>query len=175
MGFGTLFATIAFVVIMATGAFLFSQGILYTAEVVSTSLDLSTELQNARLKTDIDLVSASVSGADLTLSIRNTGSTSILNSDFKYMDVFVRYRKEDTGGVIGIERILYTVSNPPPSGYWTDVSISDDAINPGIFDPDENLNIRIHVSHEINRTDTDKNYAKVVTPNGVWSTKTGFF
>jgi hypothetical protein len=174
MGFGTLFATIAFVVIMATGAFLFTQGILYTADVVSTSLDLSTELQNARLKTDIDIVGASVSGTNLTLSIGNTGSMSILNSDFKYMDVFVRYRREDTGEVIGIEWIRYNVSNLPRSDYWTDVSISDDSINPGIFDPDEYLNIKINVSHEINHTAKDKNYAKVVTPNGVWSTKTRF-
>jgi len=176
MGFGTLFATVAFFVIMATGAFLFTSNILYTTEVISTSLEGSSDLQNARLKTDINIVSASVSANEISVSIDNTGSTKILDSDFEYMDVYVRYNDTTipTPTTIGTKRIPYTRTNPPPSEYWTNTSISYDSVNPCIFDPDEHLNILIHVSHDINRTDRDKNYVKVVTPNGVWSTKTGF-
>jgi len=43
MGFCTLFATVACFVIMVVGAFLFTSNILYTAEVVSSSLDASSE------------------------------------------------------------------------------------------------------------------------------------
>ena len=175
MGFGTLFATVAFFVIMATGAFLFTSNILYTTEVVSSSLEVSSDLQNARLKTDIEIVSASVSANEISVSIDNTGSTKILDSDFEYMDVYVRYRN-DSEGIIGIKRIPYNVSNPPPvDDYWTldNPDITDDYINPGIFDPDERLRILIRVSYYINST-APENYIKVVTPNGVWSTKTGF-
>jgi hypothetical protein len=175
MGFGTLFATVAFFILMATGAFLFTTNIMYTAEVVSTSLEASSDLQYARLKTDIEIETASVSNDEITVSIGNTGSMKILDSEFKYMDVYVRYRRKDFGNIIvGTKRIPYTMTNPPPADYWTNTSISYDYINPGIFDPDEYLNILIHVSHDINRTVRDKNYVRVVTPNGVWATKTGF-
>ena len=176
MGFGTLFATVAFFIIMATGAFLFTTNIMYTAEVVSTSLEASSDLQYARLKTDIEIETASVLADDtITVAIDNTGSMKILDSEFKYMDVYVRY-KNDSEGIIGINRIPYNVTNPPPvDDYWTldNPDITDDYINPGIFDPDERLNILIHVSYYLNSAATE-NYIKVVTPNGVWATKTRF-
>jgi len=170
MGFGTLFATVAFFVIMATGAFLFTSNIMYTAEVVSTSLDVSSDLQNARLKTGIDIESASVlADVDMiNVSINNTGSMKILDSDFKYMDVYVRY----TNTTKKINRIPYNDEHTPN---WTGKVVeSCDSINPGIFDPDEYFNITIVIPDGSVTTPSTDNYIKIVTPNGVWATKTGF-
>jgi len=175
MGFGTLFATVAFFVIMATGAFLFTSNIMYTAEVVSTSLDVSSDLQNARLKTDINIVNISdtdfISGnatCGINVSINNTGSMKILDSDFKYMDVYVRY----TNTTKKINRIPYNDEHTPN---WTGKVVeSCDSINPGIFDPDEYFNITIVIPDGSVTTPSTDNYIKIVTPNGVWATKTGF-
>ena len=172
MGFGTLFATVACFIIMAAGAFLFTTNILYTAEVVSSSLDASSDLQYARLKTGIDIESASVLADDrINVSINNTGSMKILDSDFKYMDVYVRYTKSTKK----INRIPYDVTNPPLANNWTNMGISPDSINPGIFDPDEYFNITIVIPPgSVTTTPPTDNYIKIVTPNGVWATKTGF-
>jgi hypothetical protein len=174
MGFGTLFATVAFFVIMATGAFLFTTNIMYTAEVVSTSLDASSDLQYARLKTDIDIVDEDDPDNPIkvdtitdiiTVFIDNIGSMKILDTDFEYMDVYVRYTKSGQSEPEPITRI--------PFDEWTGKVVeSCDSINPGIFDPDERLNITIQVP-EVTSPATD-NYIKIVTPNGVWATKTGF-
>jgi len=170
MGFGTLFATVAFFVIMATGAFLFTSNIMYTAEVVSTSLDASSDLQNARLKTDIDIVNISNTSfipgnatRGINVSIENTGSMKILNSDFEYMDVFIMC---DLGER---KRIRHTDNATPKNNEWTgEVNGSCDSINPGIFDPDEQMNIAIKVDPEMKASSSEgANWVKVVTSNGV--------
>ena len=171
MGFGTLFATVAFFVIMATGAFLFTSNILYTAEVVSSSLDASSDLQNARLKTDIDIVNISdiITGnatGGINVSIENTGSTKILDSDFKYMDVFIMYQNESDQRER--KRINYTDDALGDNEWTGEVNNSCDSINPGIFDPDEQMNIAIKVKPIMNASSNEgDNWVKVVTPNGV--------
>ena len=172
MGFGTLFATVAFFVIMAVGAFLFTSNILYTAEVVSSSLDASSDLQYARLKTDIDIVTISdtnfISGnatRGINVSIENTGSMKILDSDFEYMDVFIMC---DLGER---KRIRYIDIDDIPinENEWTGkVNDSCDSINPGIFDPDEQMNIAIKVDPKMKASSSEgDNWVKVVTSNGV--------
>ena len=170
MGFGTLFATVACFIIMAAGAFLFTTNILYTAEVVSSSLDASSDLQNTRLKTDINIVNISdtdfISGnatRGINVSIENTGSMKILNSDFEYMDVFIMCDLGERKRIrhIDIDDI------PLKENEWTgEVNDSCDSINPGLFDPDEQMNIAIKVTLKRYSNEND-NCVKVVTSNGV--------
>ena len=170
MGFGTIFATIAMVVILGTSSYLFITGALVTMDTLSSSLKEINEIDNAKLKTEIEIVNVTTDGNnDINVTINNTGATKILNSEFEHIDVFVYY------DVVGASKgyvflwLPYTETSPPENDHWRVESISPDLINPGIFDPDEQMEIWIKVQQNI---DTDStNMLKVVMPNSVSDAK----
>jgi flagellar protein FlaF len=180
MGFGTIFATIAMVAIMGISSYLFITGALFTMDTLSNSLKKINEIDNARLKTEIEIGNVSVkpsnpgSGSDINVSINNTGATKILNSEFEHIDVFVYYHNDTVGGNIAIHRWMpYNDTNYDGSALqdneWTVVNITQDLINPGIFDPDEEIKIMVRVYPAIDGT--IRNWLKVVTPNAVSDAK----
>lgn len=180
MGFGTILATIVMVVILGISSYLFLTGALFTMDTLSSSLKNINEIDNDRLKTEIELGSVSVTpsnpgpGSDINVSINNTGSTKILNSDFKHIDVLVHYYNY-TGtenitiyGWIPYNDTDYDIS-ALQNNEWTVVNITQDLINPGIFDPDEQMKIVVRVYPAIKESST--NWLKVVTPNAVSDSK----
>lgn len=177
MGFGTIFATIAMVVIIGASSYLFLTGALFSMDTLSDSLKKSNEIDNERLKTEIEIGNVSVtSQSDINVSINNTGSTKILNSDFKHIDVFVCY----TGtGNITIHRWLPYNNSLVFSGEsealgnneWTVVRITPDLINPRVFDPDEQMEIVIRVYPAIVNSGAKQNWTKIAMPNGVSDAK----
>ncbi|MBE0516097.1 MAG: hypothetical protein IBX41_01730 [Methanophagales archaeon] len=178
MGFGTIFATLAMVVIIGISSYLFTTGALFTMDTLSDSLKKINEIDNARLKTEIEIGNVSVTTTGnysiINLTLNNTGATKILNSDFEHMDIFLCYHNDTGAGTITIHRrIPYNDTNYNSSALqdneWTVVNITPDLINPGIFDPDEQMKIVIQVEPAINST--IQNWLKVVTPNGVFDAK----
>lgn len=174
MGFGTIFATIAMVVIIGTTTYLMVSAAFFSFDTLSQAVRTANELDNERLKTEIDIVNITVTVPDqniINVTINNTGSTSILNSRFKHIDLFVYYHPVGGGG--DQERLFiwlpYTETLPPENNTWTSVSIEPDIINPRIFDPDEQMLISIRVHPAINTTKT--NWLKIVTPNAVYDSK----
>jgi len=166
MGFGTIFATIAMVVLIGISSYLFITGALFTVDTLSKSLKIANELDNERLKTEIEIVEVvTVGNNDIYAKINNTGSTKILKSEFKHIDVFVYY--DVVGASMGyiFLWVPYTETSPPENDHWRVESISPDSINPGIFDPDEQMEIWIRVQENIDTGNTS--WLKVVMPNGV--------
>ena len=175
MGFGTIFATIAFVMIIGITFYFVITGALFSMDTLSNSLKKMNEIENAQLKTEIEIgenVSVTESnpgpGSKINVFINNTGSTKILNSEYSHMDVFIHYNATGTGKIT--KWIPYNdTTGEPGNNEWTVRRISPDLINPGIFDPDEEMKIMIRVYPAIEKNST--NWIKVVTPNAVSASK----
>ena len=186
MGFGTIFVTIAMVVILSISSYLFLTGALFSMDMISDSLKNINELDNERVKTEIKIVEVTLSstdpsaGRDINVSINNTGSTKIVNSDFKQIDVFVHYQNYTGAENITIHRwirynssLAFSVDNGAlGNNEWTVVQITPDLINPRVFDPDEQMEIMIRVYPALgNRSSAMQNRTKIVMPNGVSNEK----
>ncbi len=174
MGFGTIFATIAMVVIIGTASYLGITGTLFTMDTLSNSLKIANEIDNERLKTEIEIVEkpfVTNNGTGINVSINNTGSTKILKSEFKHIDVFVYYHNDSAGTIHRWIRYNDTGYSALQDNEWTVVSITPDWINPRIFDPDEQMKIVIRVEPAINSTKQNGNWTKIVMPNGVSASK----
>jgi flagellar protein FlaF len=172
MGFGSIFTTIAMVAIVGITYYLFITGSLFTMDTLSSSFKSINEIDNERLKTEIEIVRAAApDNRTINVSINNTGSTKILNSAFTHIDAFVYYRNYTAAaGTITIQRwIPYndTHYSALQNNEWTVVNITPDFINPGIFDPDEQMELVIRVDPAINSTKQNGNWTKIVMPNGV--------
>jgi len=166
MSFGTIFVTIVFVAILMFSSYLLATSTIFTMNTLSQSFKKANEMQNGKLKTEIEMVNVSVSNAqNITVVINNTGKTKILNDDFKYIDVFVYYDIVGAAEGYTFKWIPYTEKYPPENNSWTVVSISPDSVNPRNFDPDEQMKIWIRVLPRIENGTTG--WIKVVTPNGI--------
>ena len=174
MGFGTVFVTIAFVLIVGLSSYMLVTGTLFTMDTLSNSLNALTEKQNDLLKTEIELGYVSVtSNSDhsiINLSISNTGATKILKSEFVHIDIFVYYHCYVAGNTTIHKWVPYTTGELSDNE-WTVVDLAPDLINPGTFDPDETMNILVRISSPI--MEDSVNWLKVVMPNAV-STSTYF-
>ncbi len=170
MGYGTIFATIAMVVLIGTASYLTVSSTIFSMDTLSKSLKSANNMDNERLKTEIAVVNVSTSGNnDINVTINNTGTTKILNSGFEHIDVFVYYDVVGAASGYVFSWLPYTETSPPENDHWTVVSISPDLINPGTFDPDEQMRIWIRVQRNIDTNST--NWLKVVMPNGVSASK----
>ena len=166
MSFGTIFATIVFAAILMFSSYLLASSTIFTMNTLSQSFKKANDMQNGKLKTEIEIVDVSVSDAqNITVVINNTGKTKILNDDFKYIDVFVYYDIVGAAERYTFKWIPYTETYPPENDRWTVVSISPDSVNPRNFDPDEQMKIWIRVLPRIENGTTG--WIKVVTPNGI--------
>jgi archaellum component FlaF (FlaF/FlaG flagellin family) len=180
MGFGTIFATVAMVIILGVSSYLFVTGALFSMDTMSNSLQEINEIDNERLKTEIDLGSISVTSSnpgpksDITVHINNTGSTKIVNSNFKHMDVFIHYYPTGLGDQAIHRRLPYNASaafsadsDALGNNEWTVVRITPDLINPRVFDPDEDMEIQIRVYPAIGNSSPKQNWTKIVMPNAI--------
>lgn len=168
MGFGAVFATLAFVIIVGLSTYMFVTGTLYTMNTLSESLYARTEIEDSQLRTGIELGDVSVTDncTLINLAVNNTGATKLLKSDFVHIDVFVYYHCDLSGNnTTIIYKWLPFRAGEPNDNEWTVVNITPDLINPGTFNPDETMNIRIRIYPPI--TKGSVNWLKVVMPNAV--------
>jgi flagellar protein FlaF len=170
MGFGTIFATIAFVMIIGITSYFVITGTLFSMDTLSNSLKKMNEIENARLKMEIEIgenvsVTDSSPGSKINVFINNTGSTKISKSDYKHIDIFIHYNATGAGNITNWIPYNETNSTAVGDNEWTVEDISPDLVNPRIFDPDEKMTIVIKVYPAIEKNST--NWIKVVTPNAV--------
>ena len=175
MGFGTIFTTIVFVVIIGITSYMFITGTMFSMDTLSNSLKKMNEIDNARLKTGIEIVNVSATNkselSEINVSIDNTGTTKILNSNFRHIDVFIHYNARGTGNTMKWIPYNNTECGALQNNEWTVGGISPDLANPRIFDPDEEMKIFIRVYPAIEENSTNR--VNVVTPNGV--SASGYF
>ena len=171
MGFGAVFITVAFVLIIGLSTYMLVTGTNITLTTISDSLHTLAEKQNERVKTEIELGTVSVTNNSdhsiINLSINNTGATKVLKSEFVHIDLFVYFHSPAAG--TDYKWLPYTTPGDLNDNEWTVVNITPDIINPGIFDPGEQMNTGIRVYPAI--SEGTVNWLKVVLPNAVSDSK----
>lgn len=135
------------------------------ADVLANSVIEMQENKDEILKTEIEItdINATDINADEThifVSLYNTGSTKI--GDFDYMDVIVKY--SSTSGTVKTIWIPYQEDAGTSKNKWAVGDISPGLVNPGIFDPDEEMELDILLEDSLENGST--NWIMVATPNG---------
>ncbi|KKG02393.1 hypothetical protein [Methanosarcina mazei] len=165
MGFGSIIAAMISVATILLASYVCSKGGFYMANGLSNSVIEMQENRNEILKTEIEVKGAenvSTDGVDILVSLKNTGSTKI--GDFTYMDIIVAYQNEsnsmETVWIPYQEEVLC-------ENNWTKMGIIPDFINPGVFDPGEEMEliVRLNVS-DLSGYSSIK-WLLVTAPNGV--------
>ena len=136
--------------------------------VVNVNLQEGIDLSGVRARTDLSIVTTSTSGADLTVTVANTGATTVF--DFAHMDFIVDYTEPSGGGTQVISRLTYT-KGALGNNQWKKTSVSPDDFEPGAWNPGETvtLDARLDPAPQTGTTGT----VAVGTPNGVLVT--GYF
>ncbi len=142
-------------VLMARGGFL-------GADAIGQSLRQSEARYGQQNRTGLTVTSTSIdaSGANITITVRNDGQTSVAN--FANMDVVVQYFGET--GARYDKWIPYT-SGALASDTWTLGTFTSDVFEPGILNTGESVQILIRVNPVVGHATT--NLAVIGTDHGV--------
>ncbi len=162
MGFGSIIAAMISVATILLASYVCSKGGFYMADVLADSVIEMQENKNEMVKTEIEITGVSTDSVDILVSLQNTGSTKI--GDFTYMDVIVTYQNES--GSIKTVWIPYQESEILAKNRWTKVDIAPDLINPGIFDPGEEMEVQVRLDSSDPIGNTSVNWLLVTAPNG---------
>ncbi len=163
MGFGTVIAAMLSVATILLACYVCSNGGFYMADVLTNSMREMQENENEILKTRIEITGITgiyADEADIFVSLNNKGSTKI--GDFEYMDVIVKY--SDTSGTVKTIWIPYQENAGTLENKWIVGNISPDLVNPGIFDPDEEMELQILLEDSLENESV--NWIMIVAPNG---------
>jgi flagellar protein FlaF len=166
MGFGSVIATaISIIVLMAAGYMLIG-GVTHSADLTGASVKSAADLENQRLKTvlQVDEISSNFEEGWFAFHLENAGAEKIEN--ITRMDVIVKL----TGLDDSVYYVPYRFPGQDMTVYWGSDTISSivagigDAVNPGMLDPGEYVNILVHKEDGFpSRTA----WVQVTAPNGV--------
>jgi flagellar protein FlaF len=160
MGFGTVIASMVSVAIILLATYVCSNGGFYMADGIADSVMEMQENENDILKTGIEITDIYTDEANIFVSLQNTGSTKM--GDFNHMDVIVNY--SNTSGNAKTIWIPYQEDAGKLENRWIMRSISPDLVNPGIFDPDEKMELQILLEDSLENKSA--NWIMVAAPNG---------
>lgn len=120
------------ILLLVIVAYLIVGGTLSVAETVATAQKDVTQINEARLRSDLRINSdeIAIEGYGLNFSVTNTGNEVIAN--FEHIDLFTC----DNGG-IDYQQYTYDSAQSGASGTWTILRIENDIIHPGQIDPGE--------------------------------------
>ncbi len=163
MGFGSIIAAMVSIAAILLASYVCTNGGFYMVDVLSDSFVEMQENKNEMLKTEIEINETRTDGVDILVSLNNTGSTKI--GDYEYMDVIVRYC--NVSNSTKTLWVPYREDTVPAKNTWIIERITQDAINPGIFDPDEEMKIWIRLSSTDAIGNSSENWIQVTAPNGV--------
>ena len=169
MGAGSIIAAIVAVAAILIAANVAITGGLYMADTLTSSMKEVQDTKNEQLKTEIEIGNITADGSTIDVTLANTGHEGI--REFSQMDVILHYYTPADEGTLKIVWIAYTEETTPGDNEWTITGISPDKINPGIFDPDEEMTIRIKVSGFPVKVNSVNNWLQITTPNGVSTSK----
>ena len=157
--------------VMITGAVLLARAATVSDTLTGSAIREASAISGERSRTEITFVTSTIGGSNLTVDVNNTGNTSI--TDYAKMDFIVDYFR--TGGPLGTEEALHLdyVTSTPSNRKWTNMSLTPDTYQPGIWDPGETL--KLDASLNPPKTgDSIINTVWVSTPNGVVTMGTFF-
>lgn len=162
MGFGSIIAAMISVATILLASYVCSKGGFYMADVLADSVIEMQENKNDMAKTEIEITGVSTDSVDIRVALQNTGSTKI--GDFIYMDVIVTY--QNGSGNIKTVWIPYQESEILAKNRWTKVDIVPDLINPGVFDPGEEMEVQVRLDSSDPIGNSSVNWLLVAAPNG---------
>jgi archaellum component FlaF (FlaF/FlaG flagellin family) len=113
-----------------------------------------------RVRTEVGITAVAVNGADVDVTLSNTGATPLV--DFSRMDVVVQYTASGTNYIKYVD--FTTESLPQPDDTWRVLSVSDDVVDPGVLNTGESLNIRITLNPAVG---AGSHWLQVTTELGV--------
>jgi len=124
------------VLLLVVVAYLLVGGTLTAAETVANSQKDLTMLNEARIRTDLQLNSSEIShgGSGISFSITNSGNEII--SDFTHMDIYT-YNASDI-----YQYYTYDPGDKGGTGNWTITTFENDYIHPNMLDPGEKMWIK---------------------------------
>lgn len=174
----TAIVSLICIALMALGGMTMSNDFLSSADTTTAGLEQMNETSSEINRTDISILSVEMDGeSNMRIVLKNTGQTKL--ADFDYWDVIIEYHKGN--GDLIIEWLDYTTDpSGPYGGEWTLVGIYsdwdpvdpvDELFEPGILNPDEEMEIYAKVLNPVKPNRTD-NRASVITPNGIDSKAT---
>jgi hypothetical protein len=99
-------------------------------------------------------------GRSLTITIGNAGQTNLFV--YERFDVIIEYT-DNGSGTWSVEALGF-VPESPLAGQWAVTAITPDTIEPGFFNPGEQLTQLLHLTGEIQPLTANR--VIVVTPNG---------
>jgi len=142
-------------VLMARGGFM-------GADAIGQSLRGSETRYEEQSRTSLTVTGTAIdgTGANITITVRNDGQTSIAN--FANMDVVVQYFGE--GGPRYDKWIPYT-AGALAADTWTIGAFTNDLFDPGILDAGESVAIQIRVNPVVGHATTNR--AIIGTERGV--------
>lgn len=133
------------------------------ADVLADSVIEMQENKNDIVKTEIEVTNAyTIDTENILVYLQNTGSTKI--GDFTYMDVIVTYQNES--GSMKTIWVPYQEGETLSENRWTDLDIVPDLINPGVFDPGEEIELQVRLNSSDPIGNSTKNWLLVAAPNG---------
>lgn len=153
-------------------AYIFTTGGFYMADMLTDSIKEMQDTKNEQLKTRIDVENIIATGQNINVTLYNSGQEKI--RAFSKMDVIVHYYTPGGGpeGTLKIIRVPYTDQGTLNDNEWTVTGISPTTINPGIFDPDEEMAIWIKMSSgDPVKEGSVNNWLQITTPNGISASK----
>lgn len=163
MGFGSIIAAMISVATILLASYVCSKGGFYMAEELTSSDIKMQENKNDIVKTEIEITNAfTIDTENILVYLQNTGSTKI--GDFTYMDVIVTYQNES--GNMKTVWIPYQESKILAKNRWTKMNIVPDLINPGIFDPGEEMEVQVRLDSSDPIGNSSVNWLLVAAPNG---------
>ena len=115
------------------------------------------------LKIEFVVRDVSTDGGILLVSLQNTGSTKI--GDFTYMDIIVTYQNES--GINKTVWVPYQEGKVLSENRWAKSDIHPDLINPGVFDPGEEMELQVRMDESDPVRNSSINWLLVAAPNGV--------
>ena len=167
MGAGSIIAAIVAVAAILIAANVVITGGLYMTNTLTSSMKEVQDTKNEQLKTEIEISNITANGTRIDVTLCNTGHERI--REYSQMDLIVHYHSVN-GGYVRIVWLPYT-NGTPGGDEWTVTGISPDLINPDIFDPDEEMTIRIEVDDSDPMKYEYINWLQITTPNGVGTSK----
>jgi len=168
MGAGSIIAAIVAVAAILIAANVVITGGLYMTDTLTSSIKEVQDAKNEQLKTEIEISNITANGTCIDVTLCNTGHEQI--REYSQMDLIVHYRSVN-GGDMRVVWLPYTNGTPDDDDTWTVTGISPDMINPDIFDPDEEMIIRIEVDDSDPMKYEYINWLQITTPNGVSTSK----
>jgi flagellar protein FlaF len=165
MGFGSVIATGISIIVLLAAGYLLVGGITQSADVTGASIKATADIECQRMNTvlAIDEIGSNREEEWFSFHLENVGSEKI--ADITQMDVIVK----TTGLNQSVYYVPYGAPGQHPAVYWDNDRISSimagigDAVNPGMLDPGEYVNIRVH---EAGGFPSNTAWVQVTAPNG---------